>query len=96
MTRVNFALLLALVFSAIFLIGVQYESRRLFAELEKARSEKRRLETEFERLQVQRRAEATPGRVEQLARDKLQMRQTTPGITTYVSYSASSIQESVP
>ncbi len=63
-------------------------ARRLFAELDKSRSESKRLESEFGRLQVEKRAQATPSRVERIAREKLQMRQATPGITTYVNYSA--------
>lgn len=88
MMRLNLVLLLAVIASAVYLVGVQYDSRRLFTELDKARSEARRLETEYERLQVQKRAQATPARVERLAKDKLQMRQASPGITTYVTYSA--------
>ncbi|OGB31898.1 MAG: cell division protein FtsL [Burkholderiales bacterium RIFCSPLOWO2_12_FULL_61_40] len=88
MMRLNLVLLLAVVASALYLVGVQYDSRRLFTELDKARSEARRLETEYERLQVEKRAQATPARVERLAKDKLLMRQATPGITTYVGYTA--------
>jgi cell division protein FtsL len=88
MIRVNLVLLLAVVISAVYLVSVQYDSRRLFAEFDKARSEAKRLESEFDRLQVEKRAQATPSRVERLAREKLQMRQATPGITTYVTYSA--------
>ena len=86
MIRLNLVLLLAVVASALYLVGMQYESRRVFVELERARAEARRLETEFERLQVEKRAQATPARVERLAKDQLQMRQATPGITTYVTY----------
>ena len=89
MIRLNLVLMLAIVASAVYLVGVQYDSRRLYTELDKARSESRRLETEFERLEVQKRAQATPSRVERLAREKLQMHQTTPAITTYVTYSSS-------
>jgi cell division protein FtsL len=88
MMRLNLVLLLAVIASALYLVGVQYESRRVFVEMEKARSEARRLETEYERLQVQKRGQATPARVERLARDKLHMHQATPGITTYATYSA--------
>jgi cell division protein FtsL len=35
---------------------------------------------------VEKRAQASPGRVERLAREKLEMRQPTPAITTYMSY----------
>jgi len=86
--RLNLVLLVAVVASALYLVGMQYESRRVFVELERARAEARRLETEFERLQVEKRAQATPARVERLAKDQLQMRQATPGITTYVTYTA--------
>ncbi len=85
MTRVNILLALAALGSAMYLVGVQYESRRLFTELEKAHREARRLSTELERLQVEKRSQATPARVERVAREKLQMRQVTPGITYYLS-----------
>lgn len=87
MMRLNLVLLLAVIASALYLVAVQYDSRRLFTELDKARNESRRLDAESERLQVQKRAQATPARVERLAKEKLQMRQVTPGVTTYVTYS---------
>lgn len=89
MIRLNLVLLLAVMASAVYLVSVQYESRRVFTELDKARSESRRLEAEYERLQVEKRGQATPARVEKLAREKLQMRQASPAITNYVTYSAS-------
>lgn len=64
MTRLNLVLLLAVLASALYLVDVQYESRRLFAEIDKANAEARRLSTENERLQVEKRAQATPSRVE--------------------------------
>ena len=85
MTRLNVVLLLAVLASAIYLVHTQYESRRLFTELDRAHAESRRLETEHQRLQVEKRAQATPLRVERLARDKLHMRTATPAITQYVS-----------
>jgi cell division protein FtsL len=87
MIRLNLILLVAVVVSALYLVAVQYDSRRLFTELDKTRSQALKLETEFERLQVQKRSQATPARVERLAKEKLSMRQANPGITTYVSYS---------
>jgi cell division protein FtsL len=88
MTRINLVLLLAVIASAMYLVSVQYDSRRLFTELDRVTAESHKLETEFERLQVEKRAQATPGRVEKIAREKLQMRQATPAITTYVNYTA--------
>jgi len=84
MTRLTILLVLAALASAVYLVGVQYQSRRLFTELEKAHREARRLDTELERLQVEKRSQATPARVERVAREKLQMRQITPGITMYI------------
>ena len=86
MTRINLVLLLAVVLSAIYLVSVQYESRRLFTELDKARAEEHHLSSEFDRLQVEKRGQATSARVEKLAREKLQMRLVLPAITSYVSY----------
>lgn len=86
MIRLNIVLMLAVLASALYLVGVQYDSRRLFTELDRANTEAHRLAVERERLQVEKRAQATPARVERLAREKLHMRQATPGITTYVTY----------
>ncbi|WP_409517285.1 cell division protein FtsL [Diaphorobacter sp.] len=83
--RLNFLLLLAVMASAMYLVHSQYESRRLFTELDRAQAEARRLETEHQRLQVEKRAQATPLRVETMAREKLQMKSATPAITQYVA-----------
>ena len=90
MTRLNLVLLLAVLASALYLVNVQYDSRRLFTELERANADGLRLDTDRDRLQVERRAQATPQRVEKLAREKLQMRPATPAITHYVAYSDAS------
>ena len=85
MTRISLVLLLAVMASALYLVHTQYQSRRLFTELDRAVAESRRLETEHQRLQVDKRAQATPLRVERLARAKLHMRTATPAITHYVT-----------
>ena len=83
--RLNLMLLLAVIASAFYLVVTQYESRRLYTELEKANGHMTRLGIENERLQVEKRGQATPLRVEKLAKDKLQMRTVTPAITRYVA-----------
>jgi cell division protein FtsL len=88
MTRLNLVLLLAVLASALYLVHTQYQSRRLFTEIDRAQTEARRLQTEAERLMVEKRAQSTPGRVEKLAKDQLQMRTATPAITQYVQYTA--------
>ena len=95
MMRINLVLVLAVVASALYLVGVQYDSRRVYTELDKSRADARRLETEYGRLQVEKREQATSARVERLAREKLQMRQVTPAITSYVTYSVPEAAASV-
>lgn len=85
MTRINLVLLISVLASALYLVHTQYESRRLFVELEKAAAQSRKLDMENELLQVEKRAQATPLRVEKLAREKLQMRTATPAVTQYVT-----------
>lgn len=90
MTRLNLVLLLAVLASALYLVNVQYESRRLFTELDRAVAEAHRLDIESERLELEKRAQATPLRVERLAREKLRMRPATPAVTHYATYSGAS------
>jgi cell division protein FtsL len=84
--RLNLVLLLAVVLSGLYLVNIQYESRRLYSELDKEQAQAHRLAIENERLQVEKRAQATSARVEQLARTQLQMHPATPAVTTYVTY----------
>ncbi|MBV8620431.1 MAG: cell division protein FtsL [Curvibacter sp.] len=86
MVRLNLVLLVAIVLSALYLVHNQYESRRLFTELDRAQNEARKIELESDRLEVEKRAQATPSRVESLARTQMQMRPATPAITQYVTY----------
>lgn len=90
MTRINLLLLVALVISSVYLVRVSYESRRLFAALDRAQSEARQLDIEHERLKAEKQSQATPLRVERVARDRLAMRNATPAVTQYVTYAAAS------
>lgn len=83
--RLNLLLALSVVASAMVLVHVQYESRRLYVEIERASAQARRLEVAHESLQAEKRGQATPLRVEKIAKDTLQMRTATPGITHYVT-----------
>ena len=86
MNRTNVVLLVMLLASSLYLVRVSYDSRRLFAELDRAQTEERHLATEFERLKADKQSQATPLRVEKTAREKLAMRSATPAITHYVTY----------
>jgi cell division protein FtsL len=85
MTRVSALLLVAVMLSALYLVRTQYESRRLYTELDRAKAQAQRLETEYDRLDVERGAQATPLRVEKLAREQLHMHTISPAITQYAS-----------
>jgi cell division protein FtsL len=96
MTRLNLVLLAAVMASALYLVHTQYESRRLFTALDRAVAEAHRLETENERLQVEKRAQATPSRVQRIAQGQLQMRAATPAITQYVTLQPPAAPEARP
>ena len=87
MTRINVLLLIALLFSSVYLVRVSHDSRQRFTELDRARSEARLLDSEFERLKSDKQSQATPLRVEKMAREKLAMRSASPAVTQYVSAS---------
>ncbi len=84
MTRLNLMLLLGVLLSAFYLVHTQYESRRLYTQIDKANAQTRKLAAEHEQLQVQKRGEATSARVQNLAQTKLDMRPANPAITQYV------------
>jgi cell division protein FtsL len=89
MTKLNLLLMLAVLASGLVLVHSAYESRRLFAELDRAKAEGARLAADAERLQAERHAQATNLRVEQVAREKLQMRLITPALVQAAKDSAS-------
>ena len=91
MARLNIILAVVLLLSCFWLIRTSYESRHLFVELEKAQSQSHELQIDFDRLQVDKRAQATPLRVERLAREKLHMFNNSPSYTHYVNTSASGV-----
>jgi cell division protein FtsL len=84
MSKLDGVLLLALLASCLVLVRTAYESRQVFAALDKARGEQRQLDAEFKRLDAERQSQATNLRVDRVARDKLGMRTATPGVTQYV------------
>ena len=95
-TRLNLLLLLAVIGSALYLVHIQYTARQLYTQMHRAEQETRRIELDFERLQLEKRAQATPLRVEKLAREQLRMRTATPAITQYVRPDGSVIPAVAP
>lgn len=84
MTALNAVLLACALASGLWLVQVQYQSRRLFTELEAAQGNQRKLSAEVQRLQADIRAHAAASRVEKIAKTQLQMRAADPAITQYV------------
>ena len=78
------ALVAALLASCLLLVKTSYESRQLFAALDVARNEQQQLDAEYKRLDAEAQAQSTHLRVERTARERLQMRTATPGVTAYV------------
>ena len=89
MGRLNFILLIAVLASGMVLVRSAYDARRLFTALDRAQAEARRLEADSQRLQAERHAQATNLRVEQVARERLNMRPITPAITQSADLRAS-------
>lgn len=85
MTRFNILLLLAVIASALYLVQVSYETRRQFIALERERNQSQRLEQDADKLRVLLRTQATHLRVEQMARERLQMSGATPSVTQYLT-----------
>jgi len=86
--KLNLVLLAALLVSAMLLVRTSYEGRRLFAAIDRAKTEQQQLDADYKRLDAERQAQATHLRVEKVAREKLGMRLATPGVTQYVTDSA--------
>jgi cell division protein FtsL len=81
--RLNWLLLALVMGSAFYLVHTQYESRRLYTQLDRAQTQARRLEADHEQLVVHKRAQATSARIQSIAMTKLEMR-ANPAITFYV------------
>ncbi len=85
MNRTLVLTILLLIFSALYLVRIQYESRRLQIEWERTTQQTQRLEQDNERLRVEKRAHATPARIEKMARERLHMQMATPATTRYIA-----------
>ncbi|MBL8225123.1 MAG: cell division protein FtsL [Chromatiales bacterium] len=60
--------------SGLAAVYARHQSRKLFIELQALTAERDRLEMDWGRLQIEQSTQASHARVEQLARDQLQMR----------------------
>ena len=75
---------IATVCSAVGVVYARHEARKLFIELQGVAAERDELNIDWGRLQIEHSTWASPGRVEQLARDRLKMRAPDPGAVVIV------------
>jgi cell division protein FtsL len=66
-------MLLLVILSALGVVYAKHESRKLFVELQKMKKEQDRMDVEWGRLQLEQSAWATHGRIENIARKRLDM-----------------------
>ena len=79
MVRLNLLLLAVLVACAVSLVTSRHQARKLFVELEREQTQSRAYDVEYGQLQLEQSTWATPGRVENVAREQLRMQAPGPG-----------------
>ncbi len=73
-SAIAMGLTLAVTVSALAVVYSQHHSRALFVELQRLEQEQAELDTQWGRLELEQSTWATQGRIERLAREKLDMR----------------------
>jgi cell division protein FtsL len=66
-------MLLLVILSSVGVVYSKHESRKLFVELQNMKNEQDRMDVEWGRLQLEQSAWATHGRIENVARKRLDM-----------------------
>jgi cell division protein FtsL len=79
MVRLNLLLLAVLVACAVSLVTSRHQARKVFVELEREQAQSRAYDVEYGQLQLEQSTWATPGRVENVAREQLRMQAPGPG-----------------
>jgi len=83
--RANLVLTVALVGCALSVVNAQYQSRRLFIELERAQAQAKQLDIEWAQLQLDQSTLGKHARIEANARRDLNMVAVTPARTQYLT-----------
>lgn len=84
--RINVLLIVLIMGSAFYLVHIQYQFRHLYTEIDRAHNHTRRLQADHEQLKVQKQAQGTSARVQQIAVNRLKMHPPSPGVTIYLEY----------
>lgn len=83
-TRLYLALIVLLSLCALMLVYSQYQTRKLFIELEMAQTQTRQLEMEWSQLQLDQSTLGKHARIEAAARKELNMVHITPANTQFM------------
>lgn len=79
MVRVDAFLIAVVVASALGVVAAQHQARKLYSELEREQSRERKLEIEWDQLQLEQSTWAAHARIEKIARERIGMRPPVPG-----------------
>ncbi|MBC3884173.1 cell division protein FtsL [Undibacterium griseum] len=84
-TRINIALMIALIGCALSLINAQYQARRLFIELEREQSLSKQYDLQWTQLRLDQSTYGKHSRIEAVATQELNMVPVTPERTQYLT-----------
>ena len=70
--------------SAVSVVYARHDARQLFIELQQLTAERDTLNIDWGRLQIEHSTWASPGRVEQIARERLRMREPDPATVVII------------
>ncbi|MHB1246228.1 MAG: cell division protein FtsL [Sulfuriferula sp.] len=73
MSRLDLVLLALVVFCALGVVSSQHHGRQLFVALQQEQAQQRKLDVEWGQLQLEQSTWAMHGRIEKLAKERLQM-----------------------
>lgn len=80
----NVVLAIAVLVSAMILVRTQYDSRRLLTMIDEETAQAREIKSEYDLLEVRKRAQVAPDRVQRLAKSKLGLRKAEAHEVEYV------------
>ena len=84
MGRLSLFLALALMLSALSLVTARFQSRQLYVQSDRLDDVARQLDTDWRRLQLERAELARHARIDNVARNELNMVSGSPGRTIYI------------
>ncbi|HLU15257.1 MAG TPA: cell division protein FtsL [Burkholderiaceae bacterium] len=96
MVRVCLALAALLMISAFFLVTARFQSRLLYTQLDRLEDQSRQLDTDWRRLQLERAELARQARIDNIARNELNMLSGSPERTIYIRVPGLALDEGVP